>query len=250
MTEHKDPVDAPLAVRKFKPDLVPADTRFPKIELPDPPYDIEVGCGVGYHPVQYAMANPERTLLAIERTHERFRKFLGRIEGNEVGENLIPIQSDALPWIVHHIPKNSVQRYFFLYPNPFPKHRRWYAMPFMEYVIDTMVEGGTLQMATNIEEYYLEAKAYFVKHWGLELAEDKRLEQDFTPRTHFEKKYLARGEACWNLIFRKTNPSEANLDDESGDDEDFFEDEDRNPTKLTPVSVRSGKLVIESEDEA
>lgn len=192
-------------MRRFRPEAVPVDPRFPEIALPDPPYDIEVGCGVGYHPVQYALANPDRTLLAIERTHERFRKFLGRIRGNEVGSNLVPIHSDALPWIVHHIPKNSVRRYFFLYPNPFPKHRRWYAMPFMEYVIDTMIPGGTLHMATNVAEYYEEAKKYFLDIWKLEIVEDRLIESEAEPRTHFEKKYLERGERCWNLVFRKAD---------------------------------------------
>jgi tRNA (guanine-N7-)-methyltransferase len=199
-------------IRPFRADAVPVDTRFSEIDLPDPPYDIEVGCGVGYHPIRYALENPERKLLAIERTHERFRKFLGRIRGNDVGSNLVPIHSDALPWIVHHIPQNSVRRYFFLYPNPFPKHRRWYAMPFMEYVIETMMPGGTLQMATNVDEYYQEAKAYFTRSWGLDLIEDRLIGADEKPRTHFEKKYLVRGEPCWNLVFQKPEPSENSYD--------------------------------------
>lgn len=190
-------------IRAFDPEKVPKSEKFPEIKLPEPPYDIEVGCGVGYHPIKYANRFPNRTVIAIERTHERFAKFLGRIRGNKVGGNLIPIHSDALIWIVHHIPPKSVARYFFLYPNPFPKNRRWYTMPFMQYVIESLQEEGTISMATNVEEYHEEAKKYFRYHWNLIVEEAKKIEPDSEPRTHFEKKYLERGEECWNLVVAK-----------------------------------------------
>ena len=230
-----------MPIRKFRADLVPADPRDPGVELPDPPYDIEVGAGVGYHPVQYALANPQRTLVAIERTHERFKKFLGRIAGNGVGDNLIPIRSDALFWIVHHIPRNSVRRYFFLYPNPFPKHRRWYAMPFMEYVVETMMEGGELEMATNIEEYYREAKRYFTEIWGLELVGDREIDPSEQPRTHFEKKYLQRGERCWNLTLRKVS---LNLDEDEVESRDRASAKNPAPAKLSRLEINQGELKI------
>ena len=37
--------------------------------------DIEIGCGVGMHPLRYAKENPSRTLLAIEHTRTRFNTF-------------------------------------------------------------------------------------------------------------------------------------------------------------------------------
>lgn len=191
------------SVRPFDPEKVPNSDKFPEFSLPEPPYDIEVGCGVGYHPIQYVNEFPDRTLIAIERTHERFSKFLGRIRGNSVGGNLVPIHSDALIWIVHHIPKASVGRYFFLYPNPFPKNRRWHSMPFMQYVLETLEEDGTITLATNVEEYYQEAKHFFMRHWNLLLEEDRKLSSSEQPRTHFEKKYLERGETCWNLVVAK-----------------------------------------------
>ena len=190
-------------IRTFDPNKVPRSEEFPEVELPEPPYDIEVGCGAGYHSIQYANRFPNHTMIAIERTHKRFAKFLSRIHGNKMGKNLIPIHSDALIWIVHHIPPKSVGRYFFLYPNPFPKNRRWYTMPFMQFVIESLQDGGTISMATNIKEHHLEAKKYFQHHWNLTLEEDRKVESGEEPRTHFEKKYLERGEDCWNLMAAK-----------------------------------------------
>ncbi len=167
-----------------------------------PPFDIEIGCGVGFHPIQYALQNPDRRLLALERSRSRFEKFLRRIAGNGSPPNLTPIRGDALQWIGHNIPKKSVRRYFFLYPNPFPLKRRWHRMSFMEYLLETLEPSGTIHLATNVEDYYKEAKRDFSSLWGLHCIEDSILKRGALPRTHFEKKYLERGDSCWNLIFQ------------------------------------------------
>jgi tRNA G46 methylase TrmB len=173
------------------------------------PLDIEVGCGVGLHPIRYARSHPERYLVAIEHTRMKFEKFAGRLAHHDPLKNLWPVHADAIEWITHFVPAGSVDRYFFLYPNPWPKSRdesrRWYAMPFMEKVIETMKAGATLELVTN-ESYYSEgAERYFTETWGLRLLSKKALKQgDILPRTHFERKYLARGQTCFDLVLGKT----------------------------------------------
>lgn len=173
------------------------------------PLDIEVGCGVGLHPIRYATENPDRYLVAIEHTRMKFEKFAGRLEHHAPFANLHAVHADAVEWITHFVPKASVDRYFFLYPNPWPRprdeRRRWYAMPFMEKVIETMKPGATLELATN-EPFYAEgAREFLTQEWGLKLISDAELRANelgaFKPRTHFERKYLARGQVCFNLIF-------------------------------------------------
>jgi hypothetical protein len=39
--------------------------------------------------------------------------------------------------------------------------------------------------------------------WGLKILENRILNLNEQPRTHFEKKYLERKEACYNLILEK-----------------------------------------------
>jgi tRNA G46 methylase TrmB len=172
----------------------------------DLPIDVEIGCGVGFHPLRYAKANPGRQLVAFERTKEKFEKFAARIRNHDPLPNLIALHGDALAWIAHAPELKAVDRYFILYPNPYPKESqknlRFPFMPAFRLIRDSMKAGAELTLATNSERYSREAEEEFVKEWGLELAEKRGLPADFPPRTHFEKKYLARGERCWNLVFR------------------------------------------------
>jgi tRNA G46 methylase TrmB len=191
------------AVSKIPP---PPDLR-PLVLDPSRPVDVEIGCGVGFHPLRYARENPGRQLVAFERTKEKFEKFAVRIQNHEELPNLTAIHGDALPWIAHAIAPASVDRYFILYPNPYPKESqrnlRFPFMPAFRLIHDSMKKGALLTLATNSASYAEEAAYGFVKEWGMELVEKSLLPENFPPRTHFEKKYLARGERCWNLLFRR-----------------------------------------------
>ncbi len=194
--------------RKFDPKSVPRPKDFQDFSaFSANPLAIEIGCGVGYHPLQYARANPKRTLIALERTKEKFEKFQGRMDHHETLPNLQAIHGDAIAWICHAVKPKSVDQYFLLYPNPNPKEKlrnqRWFAMPFMSYMLETLKERGTITLATNMEFYYKEAKELAQKEWGLKIMMDEKISVTTKPRTHFEKKYLARGEVCWNLVFQK-----------------------------------------------
>ncbi len=167
--------------------------------------DIEIGCGVGFHPLFYARQNSDRLLVAIEKTSEKFEKFQRRFENHKSPENLVPIHANAVAWITHYVKPQSVDRYFILYPNPYPKdpQKRFFAMPFMKYLIETLKEGGQITLATNEKDLYVEAIELGTQHWKLKLIEDRVISASEMPRTHFEKKYLERGELCYNLVFEK-----------------------------------------------
>ncbi|MGZ3695160.1 MAG: SAM-dependent methyltransferase [Bdellovibrionota bacterium] len=171
------------------------------------PLDVEIGCGVGFHPLRYAQENPGRQLVAFERTAEKFEKFQGRLAHHIALPNLIPIHGDAIPWLTHALKPSSVERYFILYPNPYPKESqrnlRFHEMPFFSVIVETMKVGGTLTLATNMEFYRDDARKKIVGEWGLKLLSEELIASDSKPRTHFEKKYLLRGERCWNLVFAK-----------------------------------------------
>jgi tRNA G46 methylase TrmB len=168
---------------------------------------------VGFHPLRYARENPRRQLVAFERTAEKFAKFQRRLAHHDPLPNLIPIHGDAIPWITHAVAPASVDRYFILYPNPYPKESqrnlRFHYMPFFSVIVETLRRGGALTLATNMDFYRREAGEKITGDWGLRLVSEERvtegsLRPDSGPRTHFEKKYLARGEACWNLVFAKS----------------------------------------------
>lgn len=198
-------------MRAFQASQIPlppeTSSKFPRAPI----VDLEIGCGVGFHPIHYARAHSDRVLIAIEHTREKFEKFARRIERHEALPNLIAIHANGVSWLTHRCPSASLDRLIFLYPNPCPKkgdlNKRWHGMPFMERAIDALKTGGELWLATNERFYYEEAKEAYARAWGLKLVEDLAFTRETLPypqpRTHFEKKYLERGETCFNLKFKK-----------------------------------------------
>lgn len=188
-------------MRNFKPFIGP---QIEKVDLSGHTrLDIEIGCGVGLHPIQYARAHTERTLVAIEHTKIKYEKFFRRYQHHQSPTNLIPVHANALSWISLNVSEDSVDNFFILYPNPEKqnKSKRWMRMPFMQKIKSSLKPGGQLHLASNEEWYIDEAKEWAQQEWKFKLAVAEEVKQH---RTHFEKKYLERGDRCWNLIFTKT----------------------------------------------
>lgn len=195
-------------VRDFNPKSVPIpagdfdfvkDLKFPIV--------VEIGCGTGMHSLCYAQENLEQEIVAIERTKEKYRKFFNSYLQQGQPKNIYPVQADAILWLSHFIKERQVKKYFLLYPNPYPKKKhknlRFVNMPFFSFLLKTLVHGGEIVLATNVFSYYTEAKEKILSHWGMTLIEDKLIPKNSRPRTLFEKKYLERGELCYNLVFKK-----------------------------------------------
>jgi tRNA (guanine-N7-)-methyltransferase len=164
--------------------------------------DLEIGAGSGMFAEQYCRMNPERALVSLERTLLRSRALLGRSDSLP---NLFAYRADAVNFVSHFIDDASLSRIFILYPNPYHKAKhanlRWFNMPFMGHLLSKLRSGGELTLATNILSYREGALRAMVEHWDLRLVVSEAFVG--APRTLFEKKYLARGEPCWNMVFAK-----------------------------------------------
>lgn len=198
-------------MRKFNPKSVPIPQNIPtettsfinqSISL-----NIEIGCGVGMHPLLYSTQS-DTPLIAIERTKEKFRKFKNSFIKAGAPEHILPIHADAINFFVHFIQDNSVDKIFILYPNPYPKEKqanqRFHHMPFMEKIYSSLKCDGELLLVTNIQSYAQEAKDNFTGNWGFKIKYSKTLKDgDIIPRTHFEKKYLEDKQTCYETLFYK-----------------------------------------------
>lgn len=195
-------------IRSFRPEKIRKPRNFVEPRFAASlPLDLEIGCGVGWHPIQYARENPGRFLAAIEHTRTRFESFERRVLRHPELTNLMAIHADAIEWVTHALAPESVERIFLLYPNPYPKrsdlNKRWHAMPFMGRLLSVLKTGGELRLATNERFYFEEAREFLDNRWKMKIQESISFTNTTAPvgapRTHFEKKYLARGETCFEL---------------------------------------------------
>jgi tRNA (guanine-N7-)-methyltransferase len=174
---------------------------------PSRPLDLEIGCGAGLHPIQYARAHLDRQILAIEHSKTRFKRLQGRVCHHPDLTHLYPIHANAISWVSYQLKEREIDRCFLLYPNPFPKqkHRnlRWHNMPFFGELLSKLKINATFHLATNEAWYMEEACEVLRSRWGMQLLKLQQLHRTdmAAARTHFERKYLERGEVCFDAIF-------------------------------------------------
>ncbi|HJP46744.1 MULTISPECIES: SAM-dependent methyltransferase [Acinetobacter] len=199
-----------MSIRQFQAHRMQAPRDFQQI--PNTPICVEIGAGKGKHALLFTGQNPQTTLYAIERTKEKFLAMQKQHQ-LEVREYLNPIHADALPWIVHALFPAQVEHFFILYPNPEPHNpaQRWLNMPFFEFLISRLKPNGTITLASNIPEYIDEAEQQLIELWKLPY-EKQKIASD-SARTHFEIKYLERGELCQQLLITKPQEYVTRFDD-------------------------------------
>ncbi|MEJ5140371.1 MULTISPECIES: SAM-dependent methyltransferase [Acinetobacter] len=199
-----------MSIRQFQAQRMHAPRDFQCIE--NNPICVEIGAGKGKHALLFSEQHPELKLIAIERTREKFiaMQKQHQLEGQT---NLTPIHADALPWVVHALYPNQVQQFFILYPNPEPHNpaQRWLNMPFFEFLISRLSPNGSITLASNIPEYIAEAEQQLKDVWKLPY--EKQTIASDSARTHFEIKYLERGELCQQLIITKPEHYQTRFDE-------------------------------------
>ena len=199
-----------MPIRQFQAQRMHAPRDFQSIS-PEP-VCVEVGAGKGKHALLFSKNHPDRQLIAIERTREKFLAMQKQhaVEGQT---NLQTVHADALPWIVHALYPEQVEQFFILYPNPEPHNpaQRWVNMPFFEFLLSRFKTGGTITLASNIPAYIEEAEQQAEQLWKLPFIKEV-IAQD-SARTHFEIKYLERGELCQQLIITKPEAYVTRFDD-------------------------------------
>lgn len=196
-------------IRLFQPHYLNPPRNFQPIK--NKTICLEIGAGKGKHACLFAAQYPEKQLIAIERTTEKFQAMYKSYQESGL-ENLQPIHADALPWIVHALYPAQVAELYILYPNPEPHNatQRWLNMPFFEYLLSRVQAGGQVILASNIADYITEAKQQLQTVWQLPY-QLQRIAQD-SARTHFEVKYLQRGELCQQLIITRPEDYQTRFD--------------------------------------
>lgn len=165
---------------------------------------VEIGCGAGHHPYEYALSHSQSMVFAIEHTKTRYKQMDNLVKQRGSLSNLQPIHENAISWMAHFVSAESLDHIKLMYPNPFLKPKdwncRWHAMPFWKFLLTRLKPSGRIQLVTNIQEYAEQAIYFNLKHWNSRLVHFEQVAPN-SNRTAFEKKYLERGETCFDLSF-------------------------------------------------
>jgi tRNA (guanine-N7-)-methyltransferase len=175
------------------------------------PVVLEIGFGNGDTLVQQAAEHPEFDFIGIEVHEPGIGHCL--IKARDAGiRNLRLVRHDAVEVLELMIPPASLTRVNLYFPDPWPKkrhHKRRIVQPrFLDLVADRLSAGGSLNVATDWENYAEHIEAEVRQSGRFECAErrvhsgDRPLDR---PGTKFERRGLRQGHRIWDWHFVRSN---------------------------------------------
>ena len=195
-------------MRKFQKQFIPKLSKevptFLHVNSMTYPIELEIGSGNGEFAIQRAKNYPNHKFIAIEKSRTLFNRMQTQYCKHSLS-NLWIVHTNAVWWISHFVPEKSLNKIYILYPNVYVKSRqanlRWFNRPFMGYLLHRLVLGGQLEIRTNELAYYQECKLKMKKYGFIDKTQDFNLKTQ--PCTAFERKYMARGQACRSLVYER-----------------------------------------------
>lgn len=153
-------------------------------------------CGVGESTANIARQYPDCKVIGLDKSALRVNKHEHYESGDD---NYAVFRADVNDfWRLAQTQSWSVRKHFLLYPNPYPKssqiQKRWYASAAM---VDLMALCPHIEVRSNWLLYLMEFSRA-ASHYGLNGDVQELVGSD--PMTPFERKYLASGQPCWQLI--------------------------------------------------
>ncbi len=183
--------------------LAPLDLR--KIFGRAAPLEVDLGCGDGSFLAALAERNPERDFLGVERLAGRWRGASRKIGQRQLSNARI-LRFDILHAVQHLLPRESVDVFHLLFPDPWPKrrhqNRRVVSEEFLRATARVLVPHGELLIATDQADYFAEMERMAR---GVPIFTARRVGQvEALPSTTFEERFRESGMEIYRLSLRKT----------------------------------------------
>jgi len=170
---------------------------------------VEIGFGMGGSLAQMAQQQPQCDYLGIE-VHRPGIASLFRLLDQAAITNVRVISADAVEVLENRLPAASLDGIYLFFPDPWPKkrhHKRRIVQPdFMDLVASRLRPGAVFHMATDWEDYALQAMAVISACSGLRNCFGP---SRFAPRlperplTKFERRGQRLGHGVWDLQFQR-----------------------------------------------
>jgi tRNA (guanine-N7-)-methyltransferase len=167
------------------------------------PLHVDLGCGEGSFLCELAERHPEKNFLGIERFASRVVKTSRKAARTD---NVRVLHAEASYALRYLLPERSVETFYLLFPDPWPKrrhHRRRIFTPeFLSSVHAALDDSGAIQIATDHGDYF--AYIQRVAEQSTDFATTEMNGQ--FPASTFEKRFQRRGVPIYRLTLRKVSP--------------------------------------------
>lgn len=167
---------------------------------------LEIGFGSGEHLVHQAQNNPDIGFIGCEPYINGVATLLGKIRKAKV-DNIRLHPGDARD-LFDILPKQSIQRAFLLYPDPWPKsrhhRRRFVTEEHLAPLAQALEPGSNFRVATDIPDYVRQTLEEVPRQgfeWTAREPEDWREPWSDWFSTRYEQKALREGRKPHYLTF-------------------------------------------------
>ena len=170
------------------------------------PLHVDLGCGDGSFLCEMAQQFPTRNFLGIERLTKRVEKVRHKAEKIE---NVRVLRADTLFAVRYLLPESSVETFYLLFPDPWPKRRhqlrRIFTRDFLDAIAIALQQHGVLRVATDQLDYFQQVERISRDHLQF-LVVPRSPDDAVLPVTKFERKFCKQGAPIYRLTLRKTSP--------------------------------------------
>ena len=185
------------------PESATQTLNFQELFGRDASVHVDLGCGEGSFLQLLSAESPGINFLGIERLLRRVRSSNRKAADLP---NVRIIRSETMFVLQHLLPRESVDAFYLLFPDPWPKRRhhrrRIVTAGFLHAINNCLTKHGSLFIATDDDDYFAaiqrltsDAENFAVVNGDWKL-----------PATTFEKKFVASGIPIHRLELRKVSP--------------------------------------------
>jgi tRNA (guanine-N7-)-methyltransferase len=180
--------------------------QWPEIFDRTAPVDVEIGSGKGKFLLELAPAEPERDFLAVERAGKYHRLCCDRAAQRGIS-NVRLVRTTAEDLLFRLLVRESVERIFVLFPDPWPKkrhHKRRLIKPDVVAAMNAaLIPDGRLLIKTDHEGYADVISEVLHAADGFTFLDPEEAYAGL-PITGFEEKYRKQGRPIFPFALQKT----------------------------------------------